>query len=60
MILLLVDSDNEISKKKSSTVTEELKEMGSLKLSDLESESAPDDIEIIEKPERSDIEKKLE
>lgn len=29
-------------------------------MGDLESESAADDIEILEKPERSDIEKKLE
>ena len=42
-------------------MTEELKdELNVMKQSDVESESMPDDIEIIEKPERSDIEKKLE
>jgi hypothetical protein len=57
LLVLLVDSDVEVSKVKPSTVTEELE---STKLSDVETESVPDDIEVIEKPERSDIEKKLE
>lgn len=62
----LVDSDNEISKTKLSNVQEgsELKKpatpVETKHLSDLDSESAVDDIEIIEKPERTDIEKKLE
>lgn len=56
------DSDNEVSKQKLSSVPEELRGRATpvLKQSDIESESATDDIEILEKPERSDIEKKLE
>ena len=57
-IFLFLDSDNEISKQKFSKVTEALK--SSSKQSDMESESPADDIEIPEKPERADIEKKLE
>lgn len=60
--LLLSDSDNEISKKKLSNVTEANEKEAAIttKHSDIESESATEDIEIIDKPERSDIEKKLE
>lgn len=56
------DSDNEISKMKPSNVQElsEPSESFGKHLSDLDSESAVDDMEIIEKPERTDIEKKLE
>lgn len=59
---LIPESDPEISKLKSSTVIEELKEeaLPVLKQSDVESESATDDMEILEKPEKFDIEKKLE
>lgn len=60
--LVLSDSDIEISKKKLSNVTEtnEKEAATTTKHSDIESESATDDIEIVNKPERSDIEKKLE
>lgn len=53
----VLDSDNEISSKKFSNVTEELKAAEVERQSD-EPEIAPD--ENIEKPERADIEKKLE
>lgn len=56
LIHFLLDSDNKISTKKYSDVTEELV----FKQSDAESEGIAADMEIIEKPERSDIEKKLE
>lgn len=63
-VFFLIDSDNEISKKKSSVGQEDevmkLSQTEKKQLSDLDSESAIDDMEIIEKPERTDIEKKLE
>lgn len=58
---LRTDSDNEVSRtRKFPDVTEEQKTEFPAKQSDIESESAGDDIEILEKPERFDIEKKLE
>lgn len=65
-VQFFVDSDNEISKTKLSNVQESSEQwkptapVDTKHLSDLDSESAVDDIEIIEKPERTDIEKKLE
>ena len=56
--IFIADSDNEISKLKSYDVTELINT--AMKQSDVESETIGDDIEILEKPERSDIEKKLE
>lgn len=58
-VCLFVDSDVDISKKKLPDVTEVLTNE-TAKISDIEPESASDEIEILEKPERADIEKKLE
>lgn len=57
---IISDSDNEFSKQKFSKVRRETEHTATSKQSDIESESAADDIEILHKPERSDIEKKLE
>lgn len=61
ILILFLDSDNEISKQKFSKVTEKLKQTVTSMQTDIKSDSAADDdIEILEKPDSSDIEKKLE
>jgi hypothetical protein len=64
-IFCFVDTDNEISKRKLQNVTEtepkQIEESEEQEQNDeMEVESVGDEIEFIDKPERQDIEKKLE
>lgn len=59
LIHFLLDSNYEISNTKKSDITEDLAK-SIFKQSDAESESIVADMEIFQKPERFDIEKKLE